>query len=316
MAIYKITNVASNKCLNVHGNNVTTISAGQNVTIWSDSGTNEQRWDVSTLSNNALIRCVINYRYTPYVSSGNNCDLRLIAGNETNSWMNIIKSGNYYKIQNRSTSLYLTVAGTANGSNVHWAAASSTNANYQLWKFDRIAPYEAIPGEDYTYPTNSRTVTNPYYISTNPNDSHLGIDIPGTEGTPVYAFASGFIAFRQESQGSWNPDIETAPDDMRSMGNCIAINHNNPDMTIEPELYTRSIYMHLRDKPAFETGTFVEKGQLIGYIGNTGTSTAPHLHFALAAGSDTNMKPGNTGWISIGSLPHINPTAYLPGYTV
>ena len=38
MAIYKITNVGANKCLNIYGNNVTSLTNNQNVTLWSDSG--------------------------------------------------------------------------------------------------------------------------------------------------------------------------------------------------------------------------------------------------------------------------------------
>lgn len=59
MSIYKIKNVATNKYLHVNIPNGTAVSSGESVVLCSESDTNEQWWDVSTLSNNAVIRFVI-----------------------------------------------------------------------------------------------------------------------------------------------------------------------------------------------------------------------------------------------------------------
>lgn len=89
---------------------------------------------------------------------------------------------------------------------------------------------------------------------------HDGIDISGTGyGSPVYASNNGVVV--QLSYHYMN-------------GNYIVINHNNGYYTM---------YAHLS---GFNTtnGATVEKGQVIGYVGSTGYSTGPHLHFGLAQG--------------------------------
>ena len=301
MSIYKIKNVATNKYLHVNIPNGTAVSSGESVVLCSESDTNEQWWDVSTLSNNAVIRFVINYRYSPNISCdcdcdcdcGNKCELQLISGNESNSFMNIIKTGSYYKIQHRSTSYYLTADGTYNGADTYWDTANGSNA--QLWQFTEITPYEAISGEDYTYPNESRKIREEY------SADHSGIDIVANEGDEVYAFANGVISYKQ--------DVDNGD----SKGICIAINHHNPDIMIESGLYATSIYMHLSSIRNLEIGTFVEKGQLIGYVGKTGDADVPHLHFALAVGSNNTMRPGVTG-VSLDSLNLIDPERYLTGY--
>lgn len=87
---------------------------------------------------------------------------------------------------------------------------------------------------------------------------HYGVDYAAPSGTPVYAIGDGRI-------------IETyyAP----GPGRIIKIRHNS--------LYT-SAYMHLRN---FESGikpdVWVKQGDVIGYVGSTGTSTGPHLDFRI-----------------------------------
>ncbi|MCB1051324.1 MAG: M23 family metallopeptidase [Acidobacteria bacterium] len=85
---------------------------------------------------------------------------------------------------------------------------------------------------------------------------HSGLDISAPIGTPVYAPASGVVTV-QGLQGGF--------------GNTIVISHGNG-------LETR--YGHLS---RFNTakGRKVKRGDLIGYVGNTGRSTGPHLHFEI-----------------------------------
>ena len=96
---------------------------------------------------------------------------------------------------------------------------------------------------------------------------HNGVDIvltSGTNGSPVYAIADGIVT-RASRYGGY--------------GNCIQVAHGGG--------YS-SLYGHLSGYNC-TAGQFVTKGQLIGYIGSTGNSTGPHLHFTVFKdGSITN----------------------------
>ncbi len=86
--------------------------------------------------------------------------------------------------------------------------------------------------------------------------AHNGVDLAGPTGAPVYATADGIIA-RADYWGSY--------------GNYIQIEHGG-------DFQTR--YAHLSGFAVFP-GDQVVKGQLIGYIGSTGRSTGPHLHYEV-----------------------------------
>ncbi len=85
---------------------------------------------------------------------------------------------------------------------------------------------------------------------------HEGVDIVNDLGTPVKATADGVI-----STAGWE----------KSFGYVVAINHGNGYSTR---------YGHLL-KYSCSLGQCVKKGQVIGYLGNSGRSTAPHLHYEV-----------------------------------
>lgn len=88
---------------------------------------------------------------------------------------------------------------------------------------------------------------------------HSGIDIAGTgKGSPVYATNNGTIILREY---------------VYSYGNYIIINHNNGYY---------SLYAHMNGfAKGLKVGSTVSRGQVIGYVGSTGLSTGPHLHFEI-----------------------------------
>jgi murein DD-endopeptidase MepM/ murein hydrolase activator NlpD len=95
---------------------------------------------------------------------------------------------------------------------------------------------------------------------------HQGIDLVADPGTPVLAAADGVVTGAAPNGG---------------YGNWIEIEH-------EDKLST--VYGHLaRFAPGIAPGVRVQKGDLIGFVGNTGRSTGPHLHFELLSGG----KPTN-----------------------
>ncbi len=87
---------------------------------------------------------------------------------------------------------------------------------------------------------------------------HRGIDIGAPKGTPIYASASGTVFF---ARMGWNGGY----------GNLVIIDHPNG---------TRTLYAH-QTKIATHTGDEVKQGEIIGYVGSTGHSTGPHLHFEV-----------------------------------
>lgn len=97
---------------------------------------------------------------------------------------------------------------------------------------------------------------------------HNGIDISFANcyGEPVYAAAAGTVRYTQEG---WTPAHGVGG--MWSFGNSVFIAHEGGWI---------SVYGHL-SALAVASGETVTQGQLIGYIGNTGNSTGPHLHLAL-----------------------------------
>ncbi|MBQ9544131.1 MAG: RICIN domain-containing protein [Clostridia bacterium] len=136
---YKVTNVGSNKCLNISGNNVTSLYNHQNVCLWSDSGTNEQKWYIPSIGSGVYIRSVINTSYglnVYRVGSPWNCDLFPISGNETDAQVAFIAVTGGYKIKLYNYDLYLTVSASSNGSNVYWSASSSST--YQVWSLAAV----------------------------------------------------------------------------------------------------------------------------------------------------------------------------------
>jgi len=104
-------------------------------------------------------------------------------------------------------------------------------------------------------PVNAR-INSSFRSNSRPN--HQGVDFAAPTGTPVYASASGTV---KKSQNGWNGGF----------GNVIEINHGG-------SIVTR--YAHL-SKRVVSNGETVKKGQVIGYVGSTGRSTGPHLHFEV-----------------------------------
>jgi len=87
---------------------------------------------------------------------------------------------------------------------------------------------------------------------------HLGVDYAAATGTPVWAAADGRVTFA----GRKGPN-----------GNLVIIRHGGGFETA---------YAHLhRIKGGIRPGTFVKQRELIGFVGSTGRSTGPHLHFGL-----------------------------------
>jgi len=85
-----------------------------------------------------------------------------------------------------------------------------------------------------------------------------GIDIGAPTGTPIYASASGTVSLTNKG---WSGGY----------GNMVIVNHPNG---------TKTLYAHM-SKIGTTTGKSVAQGEIIGYVGSTGKSTGPHIHFEI-----------------------------------
>jgi len=91
--------------------------------------------------------------------------------------------------------------------------------------------------------------------------AHHGVDYGAPTGTPVESAGSGRVVF-----AGWK----------RGYGNFIVVKHNNNYSTA---------YGHLsRIKKGIRTGAKVDQGDVIGFVGSTGISTGPHLHYEVRLG--------------------------------
>lgn len=98
---------------------------------------------------------------------------------------------------------------------------------------------------------------------------HKGVDFAAPIGTPVFAGGDGVI----ERIGRYG-----------AYGNYIRIRHNNR---------LKTAYAHLKGyKKGLNKGDYVKQGDVIGYLGNTGRSTGPHLHYEVLV-NDRQVKPGS-----------------------
>lgn len=96
--------------------------------------------------------------------------------------------------------------------------------------------------------------------------THRGVDLAASSGTPIHAAASGRVTFARNGYNG-------------GFGNLVIIVHDNG---------TETLYAH-QSKIATSPGARVEQGDVIGYVGNTGRSTGPHLHFEVHGAKN----PGN-----------------------
>jgi murein DD-endopeptidase MepM/ murein hydrolase activator NlpD len=101
------------------------------------------------------------------------------------------------------------------------------------------------------------------------NKMHKGVDFAAPRGTPIYAAGDGKIEMAER----WS-----------SFGNYIRIRHNS-------ELKTA--YAHLKGfAKGIRAGKRVKQGQIIGYVGTTGRSTGPHLHYEVLK-NNVQINPRN-----------------------
>lgn len=106
------------------------------------------------------------------------------------------------------------------------------------------------------WPTTG-VVSSPYGLRWGGTDFHPGMDIANDMGTPIVATADGVVEYAGWNSGGY--------------GNMVDINHGNGLMTRYG--HASQVVVHV--------GEHVKRGQLIAYMGSTGFSTGPHVHYEV-----------------------------------
>ena len=125
---------------------------------------------------------------------------------------------------------------------------------------DRVT--NTVNGITWVTPTKDYWISSPFGMRWHPISGkwrpHNGIDMAASTGTPIYATRSGKVTVTSYEEGG--------------AGWYVCINHGDG---------YASIYMHM-DYYIVKPGQRVEAGQIIGYVGSSGGSTGPHLHFGIS----------------------------------
>ena len=139
--------------------------------------------------------------------------------------------------------------------------------NLYNFKSKKEEDYFDIKGQSITKslmktPINGARLSSSFGMRKHPilgyNKMHRGTDFAAPSGTPIMASGSGTITRARWCGGG---------------GNCVKIKHNSTYETI---------YAHMKSfAKGIKEGKKVKQGQIIGYVGSTGLSTGPHLHYEV-----------------------------------
>ena len=139
--------------------------------------------------------------------------------------------------------------------------------NLYNFKDKNVEEYYNIKGKSITKslmktPINGARLSSSFGMRKHPilgyNKMHRGTDFAAPSGTPIMASGSGTVTRARWCGGG---------------GNCVKIKHNSTYETI---------YAHMKSfAKGIKEGRKVRQGQIIGYVGSTGLSTGPHLHYEV-----------------------------------
>ena len=139
--------------------------------------------------------------------------------------------------------------------------------NLYNFKYNNYEEYYNIKGKSITKslmktPINGARLSSSFGMRKHPilgyNKMHRGTDFAAPSGTPIMASGSGTVTRARWCGGG---------------GNCVKIKHNSTYETI---------YAHMKSfAKGVKEGRKVKQGQIIGYVGSTGLSTGPHLHYEV-----------------------------------
>ena len=158
------------------------------------------------------------------------------------------------------------------------------NPDYEIYNLNTYCTFYTLTENDaYWWPVGSAEPSNgniyggtpisvtitsyfgPRYVQGSYDPGHGAIDIGVARGTPIIATKSGTVILTQTGCTEGNTSCG------QTYGNFVKLDHGDG---------VESLYAHLTSL-AVSDGDTVSQGQVIGYSGNTGNSTGPHLHFEI-----------------------------------
>lgn len=161
------------------------------------------------------------------------------------------------RVQLRKTKLKIEELLHRANANNHYFAATFNLSQSDVSMLSNFPSLQPVENKELTkLSTGFGTRTNPFHKS---NYFHSGIDFVAPRGTPVYATASGRITEVRKSELQMGD------------GNVIEIDHGNG---------YQSRYAHLGEIQV-KPGQQVRKGTIIAFVGMTGGSVSPHVHFEI-----------------------------------
>jgi murein DD-endopeptidase MepM/ murein hydrolase activator NlpD len=120
---------------------------------------------------------------------------------------------------------------------------------------------KSLKGMFLAYPMRFTRISSPFGRRFHPIlhkwRMHDGIDYVNKIGTPIHSVADGKVIYK-----GW----------LGGYGKAVKIRHRNGYVTI---------YAHMKSYGKIRLGQYIPQGKVIGYMGNTGLSTGPHLHFGV-----------------------------------
>ena len=153
--------------------------------------------------------------------------------------------------------------------NILFANLVLSGQDNSLYYFDKEGSYghydkngKSIKKALMKTPINGARLSSPFGMRKHPidgfNKMHRGTDFAAPMGTPIMASGDGVV-----KKAGW----------CGGGGNCVVIKHNSTYQTI---------YAHMsKFARGIKSGKRVKQGQTIGYVGSTGKSTGPHLHYEV-----------------------------------
>lgn len=196
-----------------------------------------------------------------------------------------------YRIQpylSRNSNRVLTVVNASTASKANVVLSSWTEDTSQKWvvKEFELDTYPELINLDWSYffrNSDSGKRTASQRICLGGPDIHVGMDLIAPTGTELYSPCSGKVVF-----SDWED----------TMGYCVIFETTAKIYDNTTKLTVRM--MHMNRRPEVEVGDNITANDLLGYVGSTGDSEAPHLHIDI-----------NSGGFTSGSRIRANPTTVI-----